>query len=102
MNKIIGYGASLLFVAGACGLLFGVSQAEAGDRHHDPPGAPEDDGKDKCDKLCECLEKVLDDIKYAERNGAGKVKHADKVVDDVEKDLERCVEKFCDKTSCDQ
>ncbi|WP_437803758.1 hypothetical protein [Sorangium sp. So ce693] len=104
MNKIIGYGASLLVLAAAGSVFFGASPAQAGDSHWTEPGpSGGDECKDKLSGLCECVKMVLKDIKYAEKNGSGKIKHPEDVLDDAKDDLRQCVKMFCkdDESSCD-
>ena len=110
MNKIIGYGAPLLVIAGACGLIFGASQAEAGYSYPGAAASPSPTGTPPVDEecnenlegLCDCVRDVLKDIKHADRNGAGKVKDADKVLEKVNNELKLCVKAFCEDVGGDE
>ncbi|WP_437972274.1 hypothetical protein WMF04_24570 [Sorangium sp. So ce260] len=108
MNKMIGYGASLLLFAGACGLVIGVSQAEAGDYGSSggtttgtttttttTTAATGGGMEDKCDKLCQCIEDVLAEIE-AKKNPGGNWPMPNTVIEDTVDALEDCLERFCD------
>ncbi|MDC0676235.1 hypothetical protein [Sorangium atrum] len=58
-------------------------------------GTGGEDCQDDLSGLCDCVKDVLKDIKHADKNGAGKVKHADEVLDKVKDELKWCVKAFC-------
>ncbi|AUX43714.1 uncharacterized protein SOCE26_051670 [Sorangium cellulosum] len=107
MNKNIGYGASLLLIAGACGLFFGPLEALAsGDSAPDYGGGHDDDGgghdgKDECKDVCECVDKALSIVNDPEiKAGDDNVRNPQDVVKRVRKQLEEC-QKICDdKKDC--
>ncbi|WP_437683597.1 hypothetical protein [Sorangium sp. So ce131] len=100
MNKIVGYGASILVIAGACGLFFGSPEALAsGDSAPDHGGGY--DGEYECKDVCECLDKALWIVNDPEiKAGDDNVKNPQDVVKRVRKQLEDC-KKICDdKKDC--
>ncbi|WP_437948750.1 hypothetical protein WME98_50265 [Sorangium sp. So ce296] len=111
MNKKIGYGASLLLIAGACGLFFGPSYAEAsgsttahtgGEGGKGGKGGEGGEGQEnECDEICACVDAALAILNDPEiQAGGGNVQNPQDVVRAVRLQLEDC-QKLCDaKEGC--